>query len=261
MKKNKLAAFFIVVCIMIAAGCVGYIVYYYSNKAANEQAYDKLKEEVRKPEITPTGEAQEETAEEPEDAPYVSPIDFEKLWSVNPDIYAWIEIPDTNIAYPVVQSPDDNAYYLDHTVEGNSGYPGSIYTENYNSRDFTDYCTVVYGHNMKDGSMFADLHKYEDQEFMNSHSEVYLYLPDRVLKYRIFSAVVYDDRHILHSFAFDSESGRQQFLDSLAGSRDMRNTVDTSVPVTADDQVLMMSTCIGSEPDHRWVVGAVLEHE
>lgn len=86
----------------------------------------------------------------------------------NPDIYAWIEIPDTNVNYPIVQSADDDSYYLNHTIDGQEGYPGSIYTEKVNAKDFSDFNTVIYGHDMKDGSMFKDLHKFEDADFLNS---------------------------------------------------------------------------------------------
>ena len=66
------------------------------------------------------------------------PIDFAQLQAQNPDIYAWIQIDGTNINYPVAQSATDNEYYLNHTIEGQEGYPGSIYTENWNTKEFTD---------------------------------------------------------------------------------------------------------------------------
>ena len=64
--------------------------------------------------------------------------------------------------YPVVQGGDDDTYYLNHTIDGTEGYPGSIYTERINAKDFSDFNTVIYGHNMKDGSMFMGLHNFED---------------------------------------------------------------------------------------------------
>lgn len=93
-------------------------------------------------------------------------IDFEELHkTVCEDIYAWIYIPNTNIDYPLLQHATDNSYYLEHNLDDSEGYPGCIYTENNNSKDFTDRHTVIYGHNMRDGRMFSDLHKYEDREF------------------------------------------------------------------------------------------------
>ena len=97
------------------------------------------------------------------------PVDFDSLQKENPDIYAWITIPDTVIDYPIVQSSEDNAYYLNHSAEKTDSASGAIYSENYNKKNFDDPITLLYGHNMKDGSMFAGLHKYEeDTYFMNA---------------------------------------------------------------------------------------------
>ncbi|MFR7849272.1 MAG: hypothetical protein ACLU8S_18385 [Coprococcus phoceensis] len=79
--------------------------------------------------------------------------------------------------------------------------------------------------------------------------------------YHVFAAVVYDDRHIMHAFDFSSEDQRQMFLDSMYESRDLRNSFDESVTVTPEDHIITMSTCIGSEKEHRFLVGAVLTDE
>ena len=93
------------------------------------------------------------------------PVDFDSLQKENPDIYAWITIPDTVIDYPIVQSSEDNAYYLNHSAEKTDSASGAIYSENYNKKNFDDPITLLYGHNMKDGSMFAGLHKYEEDTY------------------------------------------------------------------------------------------------
>ena len=97
-------------------------------------------------------------------------IDWAELKSENPDIYAWIYIPGTNVDYPILQHPDEKSYYLDHNIDGSEGYPGCIYTQNVNSKDWMDPNTVIYGHNMNDGSMFHDLHKFEDNAFFDENS-------------------------------------------------------------------------------------------
>ena len=116
-----------------------------------------------------------------------NPIDFASLTAQYPDVYAWITIPGTRIDYPIVQHPSDNGYYLNHTVDGRKRIEGAIYTENYNSKDFSDPNTLIYGHNMKNGSMFKGLHKYKDRKFMEEHDEVLIYQDGRVLKYKIFA--------------------------------------------------------------------------
>ena len=95
-----------------------------------------------------------------------NPIDFDSLTAQYPDIYAWIRIPGTRVDYPIVQRGRDNGYYLNHTIDGKKKTEGSIYTEDYNSKDFGDANTVIYGHNMKNGSMFKTLHKYKDKQFL-----------------------------------------------------------------------------------------------
>ena len=90
-----------------------------------------------------------------EEEPLLAPIGFYEAQEINSDAYAWIEIKDTNIHYPILQHESDDAYYLNHRIDGVAGYPGSIYTERVNAKDFSDYNTVVYGHNMKNKTMFV----------------------------------------------------------------------------------------------------------
>ena len=141
-----------------------------------------------------------------------NPIDFDTLTAQYPDIYAWIRIPGTKVDYPIVQREGDNGYYLNHTIDGRKRTEGSIYTEDYNSKDFEDANTVIYGHNMKNGSMFKTLHKYKDKQFLLDNSEIYIYQKDRVLKYKIFAAYIYDNRHLMLSFDFEDENIFRNYL-------------------------------------------------
>ena len=198
------------------------------------------------------------STEAPETETAAIPVKFEELQSVNPDVYAWITVPGTEIDYPILQHPSDNSYYLMHNIDGSYGYPGCVYTENLNSKDFTDNNTVIYGHNMKNGSMFAQLHKFEDPDFFNENREVLIYLPDEVLHYTIFAAHIYDDRHLLYSFDFTDPEVYQKYLDSIFSIRDMNANIDKDITVTTDDQIITLVTCIGSQPNNRLLVQAVL---
>ncbi|MDD3218034.1 MAG: class B sortase [Lachnospiraceae bacterium] len=267
--SGKRKAFFWLL-ILIVAGCVGYLTYYFVGQKQNEDVYENLKAEVEEPEPEP------EPAEEPEPAPAEEPveepvaetpvpvdipIDFNTLWQTNPDIYAWIQIPDTNVDYPVAQSATDNVYYLNNTIEGAAGYPGSIYTENYNAKDFSDFDTVVYGHNMRNGSMFGTLQKYRDSSYMAAHPQIIVYTPDYKRTYQIFASVVYSDRHILNTFDFTQEAGRQEYLDSILNGNDMNNIVNRDVTVDINSRILTLSTCITGQPNNRYLVEAVLISE
>ena len=185
------------------------------------------------------------------------PIDFESLTAQYPDIYAWITIPGTQINYPIVQHPSDNAYYLNHTVDGKKRVEGSIFTENYNSKDFSDPNTLIYGHNMKNGSMFKGLHKFKDKTFFSEHSELIIYQEGRILRYKIFAAYVYDSRHLMLSFDFDDVNIFRSYLNSVLTKKDMSSNIDTTVDVTTEDRIITLSTC-NSNDSQRYLVQAVL---
>lgn len=134
--KKRVGKILFWLCIVVCVLGLAYIAIYYFRKDKNEDVYQKVQKQV-------------EEKKQEEDAEDEIPIDFASLKETNPDIYAWIEIPDTNVNYPIVQSADDDSYYLNHTIDGQEGYPGSIYTEKVNAKDFSDFNTVIYGHDMK----------------------------------------------------------------------------------------------------------------
>lgn len=185
-------------------------------------------------------------------------VNFTELWKVNEDIYAWIVIPNTNINYPVLQSPDNDAFYLDHNYKKEYEFAGSIYTEKLNKKDFSDPNTVLYGHNMLNGTMFRHLHNFRDPDFFSANPYIYVYLPERTLTYEIFSAYEYDDRHILYSFDFSDKAVFAEYLGYATNPTEsmMYNTRD--VKVTADDKIITLSTCLGNIDTSRYLVQGVL---
>lgn len=186
------------------------------------------------------------------------PIDFEELWETNPDVYAWIVIPGTDINYPILQHPTDDSYYLNHNIDGSTGRPACIYTESLNSKDFTDNNTVIYGHNMRNGTMFAQLHKFEDKDFFDEHREIIIYLLDKVLHYKIFAVHNYDDRHLLYSFDFSDKAVYKDYLESIFSIDDMNANIDTEMTVTENDKIITLATCVYKKPSLRFHVQAVL---
>ena len=237
-----------IVCILAAAVCAGVGVYRYLQQERAGEEYEAIREEVKT----------EDPAEEPESAPVTIPIDFASLQAQNPDVYAWITVPGTNIDYPILQSDGYNSYYLDHTLNGESSPEGSIFTENYNSKDFEDPNTVIYGHNMKNGSMFQNLHNYQDRDFFDNNRDVIIYTPDAIRHYKIFAAYLYDNRHILESFDFNDPWVYKQYLDQIFSIRDMNSCIDTDTKVGVEDKIITLSTCYGTQHDVRYLVQAVL---
>lgn len=188
------------------------------------------------------------------------PVNIAEIQKEMPDVYGWIEIPGTKVNYPVVQREDDNLYYLDRTPEGSSNIEGSIFSEDYNRRDFTDPVTVLYGHNMKNGDMFGELHLYEDKSFFDANRDLYIYLKDRKLTYRIFAAVLFDNRHIMQSYDFSSEDSFLLFIREIMSIRNMRSNVDGDISILPTDKILTLSTCHGMGSDYRYLVLGVLQN-
>ena len=104
-------------------------------------------------------------------------IDLASLQGINNDAVGWIEIPDTSVSYPLVHTTD-NTYYLTHTFDNKTNRSGSIFVEASNAADFSDLHTIIYGHNMKNGSMFAGLKNYSDQSYAEAHPYIYVDLAD-----------------------------------------------------------------------------------
>ena len=281
MKKKKwIGAIFLVLAVVCAG--VGILQLLRELWAGNE--YDKLREQLtistteaptqapteaptEAPTATPTPtplviSAQEATplptpTPTPEPTPEPVPIDFATLQSRYPDAYAWIHIEDTKIDYPIMQSSGDQTYYLTHTIDGDVRTEGSIYTENLNSKDFSDPMTVIYGHNMRNGSMFQNLHKFEDRSFFNEHNEILIYTPEKVLHYRVFAAYTADDSHILRKNDFSDTNIFTLYINSVLNQRSMSANIDSSLDITAQDKLITLSTCNGNSSE-RYVVQAVL---
>lgn len=195
-----------------------------------------------------------ETAEEP----YVSPVDFEALWEINPDVVGWLTVPGTDIDFPVLMSRDDNTRYLTHDIYGEEIISASIFIENYNSPDFTDFNTVVYGHNMNDGSMFGQLHRFEDPGFFSENRAFTVYLPDRELHCRIFASRFVGDEHILTVCRNGDRDSCEAYLAGIFGDGSGECNTDRSGLVTADDRVITLSTCDRYDASRRYVVYGVV---
>lgn len=249
--KSGLRKALYILCIVGAGLCIGFLAYYYIRLQENKKIYEDLQSQTETQTLAAETEEKIAETEQSQTKPDI-PVDFEKLWEINPEIYAWIEIPGTSVAYPIVQSASDNSYYLNHTIEGMAGYPGSIYTEGINSKDFQDFNTMIYGHDMEDGSMFGGLHQFEDSEYLKNHETLIIYTPEHKLTYRIFMTLTYDDRHIMGSFDFSKKEEREAYLASIG---------NTDTEVTADSKIVTLSTCIATQPSNRFLVEAVLVNE
>lgn len=213
----------------------------------------------KKPDYTVYTSSQAPVSSEPE-LPE-NPINFAELNQTNTDIYAWIRIENTVIDYPVLQSSDlDDDFYLNHDIDRSYKFAGSIFSEKMNSKDFSDPVTVLYGHNMLNGSMFQNLHKFRDKAFFEANKTITIYTPGHILTYEIFAAYKYDNRHIMNSFDFSDLTVRQEYFDYIQAPKSM--LVNTRpVTLTTESKILTLSTCIGNEDNYRYLVQGVLTND
>lgn len=172
--------------ILLAAGVWIYQIISEYQKAEREyeqlQEYVKVEKNTRDPENTKPNVAEDDKEGEKQEETVT--VDFASLQAINPDIVAWLRIPGV-LEYPVVRGKD-NSYYLNHTVQKTYNIAGSIFLDYRNERDFSDSKNIIYGHNMKDGSMFHVLRNYQDIDFFQKHTDMEVYLPDgRTLNYQI----------------------------------------------------------------------------
>ena len=174
-------------------------------------------------------------------------VDFEELMKINPDTIGWIRFyPEpSQINYPIVQG-QDNDEYLHRTFSANENTLGAIFLNVDNKADFSDRNSILYGHRMKDGSMFRHLQDYEEKSFWEENPYFYIYTPDgREITYQIY----------LTSFADDG--AYQEFLDMTKEA----SAYDTGVEVTTEDTIVTLSTCTSASDDHRIIVQGVKEKE
>lgn len=212
------------------------------------------------PTAVPTQEPESSQQEEVKE-PYVSPIDFNALQEGNPDIYAWLQIPGTEFDFPIVQRVGDDSFYLTHDSDGNESPAGAIFTESaYNTTTMEELLTVAYGHQMHAGTMFGKLQEtYSQENALEDYGEIVVYLPDKELHYTVFAAVPYDNRHILYNYDPTDPRRVTAFLNSVYEVREIGAQFSDTVTVSAEDQILVLSTCLAGNSQKRYLVLAVCQ--
>lgn len=207
-----------------------------------EQQYQKLENSVIIPKMELSGK---------EDSEFF--VDFEKLKKINPDIAAWIYIEKLGISYPVVQGRD-NQYYLDHTFYKEENKCGSIFIEAGNQKDFSDWNTFVYGHNMKDKSMFARLNEYQEEKTFQENPEFYIYTPEGTKRYQIFSCYI----AALDWNSFQVDFGQEETYVSWQETVKKRSLYDTGITPRPGQSTVTLMTCTPAGQDYRFLVHGVL---
>ncbi|NBJ91820.1 class B sortase [Parablautia muri] len=179
--------------------------------------------------------------------------DLDSLRRVNEEVVGWIAIPGTEISYPLLQT-EDNEYYLNHTWNRDKSSVGSIFMECQIKPDLHSFNTILYGHKMRNGSMFGSLSNYESADYYREHPSIYLVTDGGVYRYDIFAAHEVKIRSIVYRININTRKRRNDFIDFCLEN----SVIDTGIIPTVEDKILTLSTCTGNGHATRWVVQGVL---
>lgn len=240
----------LLVCILAAVACIsGYKIFQISSEYhMGKSSYEELKQYV----IEPSTDNESGKAEQPDTTPIQPVIDFEALSAVNSDVIAWIRLDDSVIDYPVVQH-DDNDYYLNHLFGNQYNSSGAIFLDYRNHTDFSDKNSVIYGHHMKNGSMFSDITKYKNQSFYDEHPAFALYTPTANYEIEIFAGYVADVQDSAWNIAFD-DADFSEWVDE----RIQKSAFHSNVKPSADDKIVTLSTCSYEFENAKFVLFGVI---
>ena len=237
----------------------------FSGYTEGEESYDQLDqyvsigqtEEVSVNIPLPTVPPTEEPAAEVE-VPDVSAwpqVDFEQLAEINPDVVGWIFIEGTRINYPIVQGTD-NSYYLNHLFDGKHNSTGCIFMDYRCASDFTDQHSIIYGHRMKNKSMFQGLLNYKDQTFYEEHPVALIVTPTAYYKIQFFSGYVSDNWSSAWDLALDGADYGEWLKEIKEKSR-----FETTCSPTSEDRIVTLSTCTTEFSGAKFVLhGYISEH-
>lgn len=264
---NSLLTLGIIVCLGVFAYSAFQLFTIYRNYKVGEDEYAKIQGEyTTREEKVLAGESEDSMKEGEEDAvaeqgtvsgesgeEYLPlDVDFQALQAINPDVVGWLEVEALGISYPIVQGKD-NAEYLHKTFEKQDNFAGSIFMDYENSADFGDCHTIIYGHNMKNQSMFGKLKLIKESEKYKVSRYFWIITPEGKYRYEIFSAHVTPadgDTYTLFS------GPDQQFLDYVEKMSSESQIPKTDIPFTLDDKVVTLTTCTSNETQ-RFVVQGV----
>ncbi|MDR0813722.1 MAG: class B sortase [Oscillospiraceae bacterium] len=206
------------------------------------------------PDDSPEAEAENSSETATEDTtPALPMMDFSEVQAKNPDIVAWLVIDGLGIDYPIVQGTD-NSYYLNHTAENKYNKLGALFEDFRNNPDFSDFNSIIYGHNRKSPQVFGRLSLMKDQETFDKITTGYLYTPAKTYRIDIFAIVVGGSRSEFYNYIFASAQAKQWHLDMIRQYAMHYRDID----ITAEDRILSLSTCSYEYKDARTILIAKL---
>ena len=262
--KNKLVR---IVAALAAIACLGTAAYYAGLIWSTEReyqkgddTYDALAELVKEdPGKSPDSSENDDSnkdisdsgaSENAEDEESTQEINLDLAKQFNNDITAWLYCPDTVIDYPVCQG-EDNSYYLTHLADGTYNRNGCLFVDCKNSSDFTDDNTIIYGHHMASGKMFASLIKYKDQDYYEEHPIMYLTTEEGTYKIELFSAYVTEIGSSAYTMNFATAKEKTKWLKEISNKSDFTANAMT---ISSKERIITLSTCAYDFQNARYVV-------
>lgn len=269
------------VCILVCVGSGLFLYQYYHGVQVESTLLERMKtgtaeissapapsDQPEQPEqdSDETPEKSETDAAPSEEEPLMKtvrlPVDFAQLQAEAPDIYAWLELPDTGIDDPVLQRAGADLFYNSHNAYGQYYMCGAVFSQSaYNGRNFDSPMTVLYGHSTVLGQpgAFMELNNYADEAYFDAHREMRVYMPNGMYVYRIFAACVHSNEHLLYCHDFSDETQFDAFFSSLTEDTSPDSHIDAEALPQAGDKVLTLSTCYSANKNLRYLVMGVLE--
>lgn len=180
-------------------------------------------------------------------------IDHTSLSEMNPDYIGWLDVPGTEISYPVVYASDYEEY-LRTDFNGEYSFAGTLFTDYRCAKGWNSRSTIVYGHRMNDGSMFGTLAEYKNEEFFNAHREIDIYTSDGLRVYEIFSVQNAEGGDWRYTVSFASDEDYVEWLNDMKTA----SLFETGVDVSSESEVVVLSTCVGGNNNRRIIVAAIL---
>lgn len=182
-------------------------------------------------------------------------LDWKKLKKKG--IVAWVTACNGKISYPVCYKKGDNSYFLHRTPEGEYSFPGSIFLNGYNKKDLSDKNVILYGHNMRNGSMFAKIHKYSDASYYKNHKYFYIYTPKGRYKYKIYQVHSVQDGSTIYYTEFYNDKEFKGWLSKWGSSAEQKFGKQANYK----DRLGMLSTCTSHGKKRFLIQGYALEFE
>ena len=181
-------------------------------------------------------------------------VDFDVLSKENQDVIGWLYCPDTSINYPVVQAAD-NEYYLHRLLDDSKNAAGTLFMDYRNTADLSDWNSVIYGHNMKNGSMFGSLPDYKTQAYFDAHPQMFLLTPEKTYMVELVAGYTTPANSELYATRSPSEEEKARLVENWLDASNFVSGND----IDAEDRLITLSTCSYEYHDARYVLIGILK--